>query len=109
MTEKKNILGFIGLIKRAGKLVSGCDSVTGAIESGNAKLLLTATDVSQNTISKVLDSITYEIPMYRFATMEEIGHAISSPPRGVVAVTDEGFAAALDARLTDYEEDVPNE
>jgi len=109
MTDKKNILGFIGLIKRAGKLVSGSDSVIGALRKGEAKLLIAANDVSANTISKVLDNITYEIPIYRFATMEELGHAISSPPRGIAAVTDEGFAAALDAKLTDYEEDVPNE
>lgn len=109
MTDKKKILGFLGLIKRAGKLVSGTDSVIGALDNGTAKLLITTTDLSQNTVSKILDRISYEIPMYRFATMEEIGHAIASPPRGVVAVTDEGFAAALDAKLTDYEEDVPNE
>ena len=109
MTDKKNILGFIGLIKRAGKLTGGSDSVIAAIRKREAKLLIATTDVSPNTISKILDNISYEIPMYRFDTMEEMGHAISSPPRGIVAVTDEGFAAALDAKLTDYEEDTDNE
>ena len=105
MTEKGKILGFIGLAKRAGKVVSGTDSVTGALRNGTAKMLILTTDVSENTINRILDNVTYEIPMYRFATMDELGNAVSAPPRGVLAITDEGFATKLDEKLTCYEED----
>ena len=37
--------------------------------------------------------------MYRFATMDELGAAINSAPKGVIAITDEGFAAGIDKKL----------
>ncbi len=105
MTERENILRFIGLAKRAGKLESGTDGVIKALRTGRAKLLIAASDVSPRTLQKVTESVTYEIPMYRFATMDELGTASGSPPRGILAVTDNGFAEGLDKKLTDYEED----
>lgn len=102
MTSKEDILKFIGLIKRAGKTCAGKASVVGAMYKGNAALLIISKDTSGNTVSKILDAVEYEIPMYRFSTMEELGHALGEPPRGVIAITDKGFAAALDKKLTDY-------
>ena len=99
MAKKEDILGFIGLARKAGKVASGTDSVTRAILTGSAKLLIVAEDVSANTVSKILDSVTYEIGMYRFATMEELGNALSTHPKGVIAITDEGFAAGIDKKL----------
>ena len=106
MTDKESILKFIGLARRAGKLEAGTDSVIQAIRSHKAKLLIMATDVSRNTALKVTGSVSYELPMYRFATMDELGTATGSPPRGIIAITDKGFAEGLDKKLTDYEEDV---
>ena len=40
MTERENILRFIGLAKRAGKLESGTDGVIKALRTGRAKLLI---------------------------------------------------------------------
>ena len=105
MTTKEDILRFIGLIKRAGKTCAGKDSVVGAMYKGDAKLLIITKDTSENTVSKILDAVEYEIPMYRFSTMDELGHAMGEAPRGVIAITDKGFAAALDKKLTDYEDE----
>jgi len=105
MTDKESILRFIGLAKRAGRLESGTDSVISSLRTGKAKLLIAATDVSSKTVLKVTENVTFDIPMYRFATMDELGMAIGSPPRGILAVTDDGFAKGLDKKLTDYEED----
>ena len=105
MTDRENILRFIGLAKRAGKLESGADSVISALRTGKAKLLIAASDASPKTIRKVTENVTYEVPMFIFATMDELGTASGSPPRGIMAVTDNGFAEGLDKKLTDYEED----
>ncbi len=99
MANKESILGFIGLARKAGKVASGTDSVIKALTNGSAKLLIVAEDVSSNTVSKILDNVTYEIGMYRFATMDELGAAINSAPKGVIAITDEGFAAGIDKKL----------
>ncbi|SCW60757.1 Ribosomal protein L7Ae [Ruminococcaceae bacterium YRB3002] len=102
---KENILQFMGLARRAGKLESGTDSVLAAMRNGSAKLLILSKDLAPGTVSRVIHGVTYEIPMYRFATMDELGKAIGTVPRGVIAITDKGFADKLDEKLTDYEED----
>ena len=106
MTDRENILRFIGLARRARKLESGTDSVIKALSTGQAKLLIAASDISPKTLHKVTEFVTYEIPMYRFGTMDELGIATGSPPRGILAITDDGFAEGLDNKLTDYEEDI---
>ena len=105
MTTEQDILRFLGLARRAGRIASGSDSVIGALEDGQAKLLIISKDCSPNTVNRILDNITYEIPMYRFSQMNDIGHAIGTAPRGVLAVTDEGFALKLDMKLTDYKDE----
>ena len=42
-----NTLNFLGLCKRAGSLVTGEDGALGAVRSGEAKLLLLASDAAQ--------------------------------------------------------------
>ena len=60
MTEKERAFGMIGLAARAGKVVSGSDSVIGAIRSGNVKLLIITRDISENSLDKILRNITGE-------------------------------------------------
>ena len=43
-----NALGFLGLIRRAGKLTIGCDPIVDSMKKGTAKLVLMASDISPN-------------------------------------------------------------
>lgn len=108
MTSKDNILKFVGLAMRAGKVVSGCDAAVGAVLEGDAKLIIFAEDISRNTMSKILDAVEsseYDAPAaYRFAESFEIGNALGKPKRAVVVITDEGFAKKLAVMFEDYSE-----
>ncbi len=107
MTEKERALGMIGLASRAGKVVSGNDAVTGAIRSGNVKLLIITKDISANSLNRILKNITDgdEIPCYSFARSEELGDALGKPNRTVAAITDKNFAEGISAILENINEE----
>lgn len=103
MRDELNILRFLGLAAKAGKVTSGFDQVETALRKGNVKLLILSTDISRNTLSQILDiGAKGDVTMpdaYSFATKEQLGRAIGKPDRAVVAVTDTGFADKLSAML----------
>ncbi|MCR5592542.1 MAG: ribosomal L7Ae/L30e/S12e/Gadd45 family protein [Saccharofermentans sp.] len=103
MTDGLNTLKFLGLAARAGSVVSGFDQVTSSVRRGQAELLIIATDISRNTLSKLLDIGSKEgVKMpeaFSFGTQYELGRAIGKPDRALIAVTDKGFADKLSAML----------
>ena len=103
MRNELNILRFLGLAAKAGKVISGFDQVESSIRRKTAKLLIISTDISKNTLSRLLDIGEEEnITMpdaFSFSTMFELGKAIGKPDRAIVAVTDQGFADKLTAML----------
>ncbi len=103
MRDELNILRFLGLAAKAGKVISGYDQVETALRKGTVKLLILSADISRNTLSQILDigaKGDIEMPdAYSFATKEQLGRAIGRPDRAVVAVTDTGFADKLSAML----------
>ena len=90
------VLSLLGLARRAGKLEAGFDAAVSAARAKKARLLIAAADVSEKTVK----NLKYEgdrvgIPTVRGnAGMEETGRACNVRA-GVLAVTDQGFAAAL--------------
>ncbi|MBP5180352.1 MAG: ribosomal L7Ae/L30e/S12e/Gadd45 family protein [Clostridiales bacterium] len=103
MTDELNTLKFLGLAARAGKVVSGFDQVTSCVRRGQAQLLIIATDISRNTLSKLLDvgqKDNVQLPdAFSFGTQYELGRAIGKPDRALIAITDKGFADKLSAML----------
>ena len=107
MTDKDRVFGMIGLAARAGKIVSGSDSVIGAIRSGNVQLLIITKDISKNSLEKILKNIPddKEITCYSFGTSERLGSALGKPDRTVAAVTDKSFAEGISAILENISEE----
>lgn len=90
------LLNFLGLCRRAGKLVTGNDPVTEEVVGRKAKLVLVSWDISKNTEKKLLtachrnDVKVLKLPR----TTEQLSHAIGKFS-AVVAVMDTGFAKKL--------------
>ena len=106
MTGKDRVYGMMGLAARAGKVVSGSDSVIGAIRSGNVKLLIITKDISRNSLEKLLKNISdEEITCFSFGTSEELGYALGKPDRTVAAITDKSFAEGVSAILENINEE----
>ncbi|WP_438448263.1 YlxQ family RNA-binding protein [Gorillibacterium sp. sgz5001074] len=90
---KNNWLSTLGLAMRAGKIVTGDDTVMKAVRSGEAKLVLLASDAAANAQKKYRDKCSfYNVPLIEQGSRFELGSAIGKVERVVLAVTDAGFA-----------------
>ncbi len=81
---------------RAGKLVTGDESVLKEVRSGEAKLVVIAEDASDNTKKKFRDKCSYyNVPILEVFSRAELGASIGKAERVVIGVTDTGFAQML--------------
>lgn len=92
----KNMLGVLGLATRAGKTAAGANNAVEAVRAGKAKLVLIASDASENTKKQVSDkSRFYKVEcVVCDAGSEELGRAIGKSSSAAVAITDPGFVTA---------------
>lgn len=86
------LLNFLGICKRAGALLSGAETVEKAVEENKALLALYASDVSENSLKRVLKAAQdRQVPARRLPrTKEELSFALGKHC-GIVCVTDAGF------------------
>lgn len=91
----ERFLSMLGLACRAGKIQTG-EMVIQAIRAKKAKLVIIASDASENTRKKLEDKCTfYEVPFAYFDGSERLSAAIGRHNRMAVAVMDDGFARNL--------------
>ncbi len=96
MMDKRKMSDTLTICKRAGKLVTGFDSVKKVLDNKTAVLVLTTADISEKTDKEVLYHCEKQnIPIIKTTyTMREIDLIISKNTV-VMAVTDNGFAGKL--------------
>ena len=101
--KESDILKFIGLAARASKVVSGSTAILEEAKRGHIKVLLIASDISENSLKDLLDNVAKTdkgIPAaYKFSDKRSLGNAIGKPDRALVGITDEGFAGKLELML----------
>lgn len=98
-TEKKT-LSLLGLATKAGRIASGEFQTETAVKDGTAKLVLVASDASDNTKKLFCDKCSYYgVPVYVYGTKEALGAAIGKEYRASVAVLEEGFAKAVQKKI----------
>ena len=92
----RNLLSFLGICKKSGKLSLGFESCIDALKKKKSHLILITRDLSENTKKKFRNMCTYyEVPLYFFGEKETLGHAMGKEFRASLAVLDEGFAKAI--------------
>jgi ribosomal protein L7Ae-like RNA K-turn-binding protein len=112
MSDGKNLLGMIGICRRAGKAVIGADMVCehlrkrGKMSGGEeniALLVLEAADTSENTHKKLSDKcIFYNVKHIRLQfDCAALGKAVGKNQAAAVAVVDANFCRAILERLTE--------
>ena len=94
-------LSFLGICKKAGKLLTGEDGVSGAARSGEAALIMTASDTASNTTKKALNlSELGRIPHVRLPwDKDTLGELLDKRVCAILALTDRGLAAAFAEKL----------
>ena len=95
------LLGFLGLMRRAGKLSAGEDGVRQAVRKHTAKLILLAADASPNAEKRAEGfAESAGIPLVRLsAGKDELCRGLGVNGGALFAVCDEGFAHALMQKL----------
>ncbi|KIR01518.1 ribosomal protein L7Ae family protein [Lachnospiraceae bacterium TWA4] len=94
------VLSLLGLSKKAGKIESGNFCVEKAVKAGKAYLVLIANDASANTKKDIENMCSYyEVPWKFYGDKDSLGTAIGNEYRVCVALTDEGFAKAIEKLL----------
>ena len=99
---KKNTLGVIGLAARARGIVIGTNQVLEAIRGKKAKLVLIASDVSDNTLKNITDkSAFYSAKALQIdIPATELGRAVGHSNTAAIAFTDMNFVKAYEKSLT---------
>lgn len=94
------IYSLLGLAARSRNVVSGEFATENAVKTGSAVLVIVSEDASHNTVKLFRNMCEFhEVPMFRYGTKEELGHAMGKEVRSSLAVTDEGFAKSLKMHL----------
>ncbi len=90
------ILSMMGLARKAGQLVSGEFATEKAVKEGKARLVIIASDASENTKKLFFDKCrSYSVPLRVYSDKESIGRALGLRYRASAAVTDQGFSESL--------------
>ena len=100
------LLSFLGLCRRAKKLVIGAETTVESVESGKSQLVLYASDFSRGSLKKVLHAAErcgVEAMMLP-RNKEELSIALGRLS-GVLSVEDRGFADKLRDRFRGTEQE----
>lgn len=111
MSDEKNLLGMVGMCRRAGKTVIGTDMVCEHLrrqsekkssQKGISIIVLESSDTSDNTHKKISDKCEYyNVKHVRLeSNSEALGKAVGKRVAAVVAIADESFCRAILERLS---------
>ena len=99
----EQVLGFLGLMRRAGALAVGAEDAFDMARENKARILMTASDSAANTVSAMKNAAAQKeegIPLVKLdCTKRELGAALGVKECAALAVLDTGFALALCQKL----------
>ena len=91
---------LLSMAQRAGKVVSGDLAVQKALTAGQARLLILATDASDDTRKKYGNLARQQkVKVVEGLTKDALGHCLGKEYRAVAALLDRGFSEALEKRI----------
>nr|WP_294492231.1 ribosomal L7Ae/L30e/S12e/Gadd45 family protein [uncultured Mediterraneibacter sp.] len=105
LRKKDKVLSLIGLAMKAGRCTSGETMTESETKSGRARLVIVASDASDNTKKKFRDMCKfYRVPIYIYGDKDTLGHAMGKEFRASLAILDEGFADGIQKELNNRED-----
>ncbi len=100
---RKKIDSYLGFAKRSRNLLMGYNTCLLAMNKKKLKLLILASDVSENTIKKLVKTAKDRNIEYRiYGNCEELSQICGTTGRGVFGITDQNFARVI---LKEIDED----
>ena len=96
MNSNDRFLSFLGIARKAGRLSLGFDSVCESVRSGESRMILLSSDVSQGTLRRLRSCLpenfadVYQTPY----DIDRINAALGKGVR-LISVNDKGFASKI--------------
>jgi len=95
----QKILNLLGIVRRAGELVTGEEMVLKSIQHGQTKLVFLAQDAGTATQKKFRNKCqSYQVTLCQRYTRTELSQAIGQS-RSVLAITQMGFTKKMNQLL----------
>lgn len=89
-------LNLLGIAFKAGKLVHGTDLTLSAVRQNKVKLLILASDASENTKKQVRDKAAfYQVEVMDIFPSDALSKAIGKRNRMVLGILDKGIADSI--------------
>ena len=108
MTQK--IASYLSLSMKAGKLHTGEAKAEKLLKSGEAILLIVASDASANTQKKFINKcFYYKVPILVFGEKESLSKYVGQQNRTVLTLTDVGLAGQLRTLIQKEQETIYKE
>ena len=105
MNKRDKALSLIGLAMKAGRCKGGEMMTESEVKSGRARLVIIASDASDNTKKKFRDMCKfYKVPICIYGDKDTLGHAMGKEFRASLAILDEGFADGILKELKNRED-----
>ncbi len=99
MAEVKEIMGFLGLSRRAGKLSCGHDAVIESIVKDKAELIILSFDASERLKNEIKHAASYgnrNIPVIESQLLMQDFYQGIGKKSAVLSVTDKSFKEKLE-------------
>ncbi len=94
--KKKKIESYLGLARRAGKIVSGYQTCVHTISKGNIKLIIVASDASEKTRDRFESLCSrYDVEFEVYGTVDILSEMTGFTGRGIYGITDRNFAEVM--------------
>ncbi len=98
--DKDKVIQFLGLCRRANKLVSGEASVIDMIRKNKVRLIFLASDTLSSTTKRITDKASfYKVRLNSDFNSEELNKAIGTNNRKVIGITDNNFTNMILGQL----------
>ena len=105
LPAEQGVYTLLGFAQKAGCLFGGSDVVAQAVSRGQARLVLLAWDLSDNSYRRFWQR---KMQVWRFGTKQQLGQAVGKPPRGIWALQDENFCRGILGKLQQLQSVAPN-
>jgi ribosomal protein L7Ae-like RNA K-turn-binding protein len=94
--SERRLLDLLGLAARGRNVVSGTASVREGVREGKVFLVLSAGDVSETQLAKLLPLVrARSVPHFSVLTRAQLGGAIGRSPVGAVGITNSNLARGV--------------
>jgi len=101
--KPSDVFSLLGISQKAGKLISGQDSVERVVNSKRIYLIIISQDSSENTKKRFLNMANSKnIPVVVWGTANDLGKSIGKEGRKVLSLTDRGLADAIYKRIKSF-------